>query len=113
MERISARQQMEFRGGPIKSSLKNPDTLSIIVHRHKQNNQEDLVKNRISINIIRKKSIVMSKTMPLLIRYLVTKIFRKKSRNKPKETETYDFTPIRPGWTEGAGRAQNLQQQSP
>ena len=46
MERISARQQMEFREGPIRSSLKDPDTLSIIVHRHKQNNQEDLVKKK-------------------------------------------------------------------
>ena len=37
----------------------------------------------------------MAKTMPLLIRYLMTKIFRKTFKNKFKETNIYDFVPVR------------------
>ena len=37
----------------------------------------------------------MGKTMPLLIRYLMTKIFRKTFSNKSEETDIYDFTPVR------------------
>ena len=91
----AARQLMDYREKPIKSVLKDSDTLMILVHRHKQNDQEELTKNSISINIVRKKSIVMAKTMPLLIRYIMTRIFRKTFKNKFKETTRYDFVPIR------------------
>ena len=37
----------------------------------------------------------MAKTMPLLIRYIMTRIFRKIFKNKFKETTTYEFVPIR------------------
>ena len=76
MDMTTARQLMDFREKPIKSTLKDSDTLMILVHRHKQNDQEELTKNRISINIVHTKSIVMAKTMPLLIRYIMTRIFR-------------------------------------
>ena len=95
MDMITARQLIDFIEKPIKSALKDSDTLMILVHRHKQNDQEELTKNRISINIAHNKSMIMAKTMPLLIRYIMTRIFRKTFKNEFKETNRYDFVTIR------------------
>ena len=67
MDMTTDRQLMDYREKPIKSALKDSDTLMILLYRHKQNNQEELTKNKISINNVHKKSIVMAKTMPLLV----------------------------------------------
>ena len=40
MDMTTARQLMDFREKPIKSALKNSDTLMILVDRHKQNDKE-------------------------------------------------------------------------
>ena len=95
IDKTTARQLMEFRERPIKSALGDLDTLRILVHRHKPNNQGDLTKSRISVNIVHKTSIVMAKTMPLLIRYIMMRLFKKTYKKRSKEKTKYDFTTVK------------------
>ena len=37
----------------------------------------------------------MAKTMPLLIRYIMTRLFKKTYKEKFKEKTRYDFTPVK------------------
>ena len=73
MHRTFVNELFNFRKKSIKEFLMDPNTL-IVIHRHKSNDYNEFVKDRISINIIHKTS--MMTIMVPMATMIMTQLFR-------------------------------------